>query len=199
MGVTLIEGNFSEGNFSTGIKGQMFGYDSTGEYKESTKDLGIHLWFKNGSTNNGYYHLNVSPTSYDDQYTAQTDTSITVGANKKIGSFINTSRTVSVSFKLTKLLGTYDKNDKSKIIDDGDNSIAFMDDYADLCNPVYNQSTNRYITGVPEVWLQVNKNKPVYGIAEMSRSYDLTAPIINGEYSTVSYTIKVYELRSLGG
>lgn len=188
---------------------KFYSYDSTGEFvDENSKDIGINLWFGNmqtvassGKTTNGkYYHLNVAPSAYTDNYTVQTNANLPIGANKQIGNYVGTTRSVSVTFTLTFLNGT--RNDKGEIVDINpalENSIEFMNDFDKLCNPRYNDNPNNdisYITGVPEVILQVNKNSSVYGIAKLTRSYDLNSIIIDGKYSIVQYTVSVDELRS---
>lgn len=183
---------------------KFFGYDSTGNYQNDSEELGIHLYF---STTNKHYYLNVAPTSYTDNYTIYSQKDLPIGANKKIGTFLSTSRAVSLNFKVTKLLGKYktdqSKNEKgeivittddTKIVDDVDNSVSFIDEFAEICNPNYDE--NSIITSVPDVWLQVNQNKPVYGIATITRTIDLTSPIINGYYTTFDYSINIEELRN---
>ena len=188
MAITLS--NFNEKLQEKDVK-TGFGYDSTNTYNDKNTELKILLYF---GTSDKLYVLNIAPSSYTDNYTINSQSDLPIGSNKKIGTFLNTCRTVSVNFKITKLVGKWKDNN---IVDDGDNSVSFIDDFDTICNPTYSEIKGyQVITKVPEVWLKVNENNAVYGIANMTRSVDMTSPIINGKYTTFSYSITVNELRN---
>lgn len=188
MAITLTK--FTEKSLENNVE-KGFGYDSTNTYNDNNTDLKILLYF---GTIDKLYALNIAPSSYTDNYTINSQSDLPIGSNKKIGTFLNTCRTVSVNFKITKLVGQWKED---KIVDDGDNSVSFIDDFKTICNPTYSERNGyQVITAVPEVWLKVNKNEAVYGIANITRSVDMTSPIINGNYTTFDYSVTVNELRN---